>query len=385
MIVSFSLLISGYTCPDLLSNCCVCDCSSLKCQQCIQRYCCCCCITLFNGGNNKTYPHIEYGKIESHNKGKDESNDVDYDYTSKGESVASVPCQKIFKYSHMGIPRQYSIHPQLDNGDGQLVLQQPSLGGYSELSDSATVSSQSSSPYEEVTSKDLPLDYSYGGSMDDIGAEIGFVDMSKSSRYMESNPPYAARQLAIESHSVPTIAQPRSASPFLYVPPLVDPGAKLRKRSLQLTFPTPEHSCVHFSLYYHESNQKLVVHLKEASRLPTSRPEESSNPFTEVYLLPNKGVVHKSHVETKTHSPVFDETFKFTELDSHDIKKQTLVMRMYINERSHFIGGVLYPLESAAMNGDLVKVPISEFDEEESLRVSQLLLSYNCSLVLWLP
>ena len=323
------------------------------------------------------YPHIEYGRIQSHNEGKDEFSSVDYDYTSKAESVASVPCQKIFKYSHM--PRQYSMHPQLDNGDGQIVLQQPSLGGYSELSNSANISSQSSSSFEEVTSKNSPLDYSssYGGSMDDIGAEIGFVDMSKSSRHMESNPPYTARQLAIESHSGPTVAQPRSTSPFLCMSSSIDPGGKLRKRSLQLTFPTPEHSCVHFSLYYHESNKKLVVHLKEAFRLPTSRPEESSNPFTEVFLLPKKGVVHRSHVETKTHSPVFDETFKFAELDSHDIKKQTLVMRMYINERNHFIGGVLYPLESAAMNGDLVKVPISEFDEEESLRVSQITVALS--------
>ena len=364
MIVVYFLLDIGYACPDLLSACCMCDCSSLKCQHCVQKYCCCCCMALFDS-NSKMYPHIEYGRIQSHSEDKDSE---DNNYLSNAKSVASVPCQKIFQYSQLH--RQHSIHPQLDSRDGQIVLQQPYMKGYSEQSDTASIAGISNFPHEEMTPMigSMSLEHSsYGGSMDDIGAEIGYVDMAKSSRYVDSNlstPLFAQHQL--ESHLVPTIAQPRSASPF---PGILDAGTELRKRSLPLAFPNPENPCIQFSLYYHENNRKLIVHLKQVSHVPTSRPEESSNPFTEVYLLPVKNIVHKSHVEIKTHNPIFDETFKFTELDSHDVLKQTLVMRIYINDRSHFVGGILYPLELATMNGDLIEVPISKFDEEGSLRV----------------
>ena len=324
------------------------DCSSLKYQRCIQKYCCCCCPGILNDTGDQKYPHIAYGRLHLQGEEKLESR----------KGVKSVPYQRIFQYPQP--QQQYSIHPQLDKdqfvGVPSVISQQPHSKEYSgEVSESPFL-------IQELMSKKQPLDYSPYGSMDDIGAEIGFVDMAKSSVYVESDEPEDNPALACRA---------RSISPLLSsIPSVSDVGTELQKRSLHPVCPSSlEAPCVHFSLYYDDKNQKLIVHLKQAFKLPTNRPEESSNPFTDIYLLPKKGNVHKSHIQVKTHNPVFDETFKFTDLDPHVINKQTVVMRVYINERNHFVGGVLYPLESASMNGDLIKAPISEFEEEQSLKV----------------
>ena len=258
--------------------------------------------------------------------------------------------------------RQFSIHPQLDNkgnGSSSVVSQQPYANSHSKHS------GKGSEECGLLVQEQMTKDYSPYGSMDDIGAEIGYVDTSM---YPGSDITDSLRIPQHEQSPVLARARSRSPSPLPSVLSFGDAGTELRKRALQLVqHSSSEAPCVQFSLYY--NSEKLIVHLKQAFKLPTSRPEESSNPFTEVYLLPKKNEVHKSRTVLKTHNPIFDETFKFTKLIPNEIEKQIVVMRMYINERSHFIGGVLYPLESANMDGDLIKVTISEFDEEESLRV----------------
>ena len=359
----------------------MCDCSSLKCQRCIQKYCCCCCPGIFDHvSSTQSYPHIEYGRIQSQNEEKEKIKSEDI-FNTNPEPVTPVPVQKIFQYPQA--QRHFLIHPQLDSEEKEpslpssVVRHQPRVRGHTELSDS--ISDSGSGIKETKQSVDTSP---YGGSMDDIGAEIEFVDMAKSSVYVESDVTDSRLiPRSYQSSPVPSRARSRSPSPFPSLPSLSNVGTECRKRPLQLVRQSsPKTSCVHFSLYYDENNQRLVVHLKQASRIPTSRPKESSNPFAEVYLLPKKSYVHKSHTETKTHNPVFDETFRFTEVDPHEIRRQTIVVRLYNNERSHFIGGVLYPLESASMNGDLIKVTITEFDEQESLRVREEFRCYNYSL-----
>ena len=348
------------------------DCSSLKFKHCIQKCCCFCCPGILVHDSNQTFPHIEYGRIESLSEDKEKSDNEDGCSTNT-ESVTTVPYQRIFQYPQ---PQgQFPIHPQLDNkveelcSPSSVVRQQPTVKGHS---DSTKEGEKCGLSDVGMTEQKQLWDYSpYGGSMDDIDADIGYIDMTESSAYVESN---FTDSLHIPqrctSSPVMSKARPRSPSPIPSLSCLSDVGTELRKRSAQLIRqPSHDTPYVHFSLYYNESNQKLIVHLSKVSKLPTSRPEESSNPFIEIYLLPKKKEVHKSHTEMKTHNPTFDETFKFTELNQHEIKKQTVVMRIYNNERNHFIGGVLYPLESADMNGNLIKVSISEFDEEESLRV----------------
>jgi hypothetical protein len=343
------------------------DCSSLKCQRCIQKYCCCCYLGLSSHTSDQKYPHISYGRIQSQDKDNREAIESPaYQkifYHPKHAEKGSVPYQTIFQYPQ---PQQkYSIHPQLDqssqfDGDIQpIVSQQPHLKEYRDENDS-------DEPQDFMNKKRLS-DCSPYGSMDDIGAEIGFVDMAKVTMYVG---PSDADSLCIPQSGPGLVCRARSMSPVLpSMPSINDMGMKLQKKSLHPMYPRSDVPCIHFSLYHDENTQKLIVHLKQAFKLPTSRPIDSCNPFAEIYLLPKKNCIHKSRILMKTHNPVFDETFKFTELDLHMIRKQTILIRMYINERSHFIGGLLYPLESANMNGDLIKLPFSVFDEEESLIV----------------
>ena len=343
------------------------DCSSLRCQSCIQKHCCCCCPGIFNYVSSQTYPHIEYGRIQpqSEEEEKFESGDL---YTTQPEPV---PVQKIFQYSQSQC--HFPLHPQIGSKQDEscltsVVRHQPYTGGHSKYSGSVhvSVSDLSGLPVEKMKQA---MDFSqYGGTMDEIGAEIGYIDTARSSVDVESD--IAASPCVCQQfQSGPVLGRAWSKSPSA-LPSLGNVGTEYQRRPLQIfRQPSPETPSVHFSLYYDENCQKLIVHLKQASRLPTSRPEESSNPFAEVYLLPKKIDVVKSHTEKKTHNPVFDETFTFAELSLHEIRKQTVVMRMYNNEQSHFIGGVLCPLESADMNGDLIKVSITEFDEENSLLV----------------
>lgn len=347
------------------------DCSSLRCQSCIQKHCCCCCPGIFNYVSNQTYPHIEYGRIQPQSEEeKCESKDL---YTTQPEPVTPVPVQKIFQYPQS--KRHFPLHPQIGSKQDEsgstssVVRHQPYTGGHSKYSGSLSVSDISGSPVEKMK---VSLDFSqYGGTMDEIGADVGYIDTVRSSVYLESDIANSLRvRQQLQSGPVLGRVRSRSPSPLPCLQSLGDVGTEYRKQPLQIfRQPSPETPCVHFSLYYDENSQKLIVHLKQAYRLPTSRPEESSNPFAEIYLLPKKIDVVKSHTERKTHNPVFDETFRFAELSSHEIRKQTVVIRMYNNEQSHFIGGVLCPLESASMNGDLIKVPITEFDEEDSLLV----------------
>lgn len=354
------------------------DCSSLKCQRCIQKYCCCCCPGI---SSDQKYPHIAYGKIQLQDKEKFESQKTVesphqkiFHYPKPVEKrIKSVPYQKIFQYPQ---PQQsYSIHPQLDqssqldSGITSVVSQQPHLEHSGGIGDSDET--------QDLSKKQL-VEYSPYGSMEDVGAKVGFVDVAKLSVYVESDEADSLYTPQRCDSGPGLVSRARSVSPLLpSMPSINDMGIELQKKSLQPIYPSPEASCIHFSLYYDETSQKLIVHLKQVFKLPTSRPEESCNPFAEVYLLPKKNYVHKSHILMKTHNPVFDETFKFADLDLHVIRKQTVLMRMYINDRSHFVGGVLYPLESASMDGDLIKVAISEFDEEESLKVRVYTTEHN--------
>ena len=363
----------GYTCPDLLSACCMYDCSSLRCQRCIQKCCCCCYPGLSNYTSDQKYPHIAYGRIQLQDKEKFETRkkveSVPYQKVfdcpkSVGKGIKSVPYQTIFQYPQ---PQQHHlIHPQLDQSSqfssdvSSIVSEQP------HLKERGGVIGDSDEPQDFMNKKQVP-NYYLCDSMDDIGAEIEFVDTAKLSIYAGSN---EVDSLRIPQQCESGICRARSMSPLLpSILSINDMGIELQKKSLQPIYPSSEVPCIHFSLYHDDNTQKLIVHLKQVFKLPTGRPVESCNSFAEIYLLPKKNCVHKSHVQMKTHNPLFDETFKFTDLDLHMIRKQTLLIRMYVNERSHFIGGLLYPLESANVNGDLIKVAISVFDEEESLKV----------------
>ncbi len=127
---------------------------------------------------------------------------------------------------------------------------------------------------------------------------------------------------------------------------------------------------VHFALYYDNQNKCITVHISKAGNLCTSFPIENSNPFVIAYLLPSKSNVQQSPSIRETHDPLFNYVFKFFGMDGDSIKHQVLVIKLYINDINHFIGGVVLELESADMFGTSIVKELCQFDEHCSAKVS---------------
>lgn len=146
--------------------------------------------------------------------------------------------------------------------------------------------------------------------------------------------------------------------------------SSFRDRSYQV-LPTSslKKPSIHFSLYFYEKHHVLIVHILKAVHLPTKRSEFACNPFVQVYLLPNKTEVQESCTVNQSLNPAFDQTLRFTYVSLEMLKHQTLVFRVYINDTQHFIGGVLYPLETADLFGSANAVDMIKFDEQEGLKV----------------
>ena len=128
--------------------------------------------------------------------------------------------------------------------------------------------------------------------------------------------------------------------------------------------------CIHYTLYYSKENTCLTVHIGKAAHLSTTYKVDSSNPFVIAYLLPSKKLAQQSPIIQSTYNPVFNYVFKFCGVA--EVAKQVLVIKLYINNINHFIGGVVHQLENVDHFGNSIVREISQFDELSSLRVSYL-------------
>ena len=131
---------------------------------------------------------------------------------------------------------------------------------------------------------------------------------------------------------------------------------------------TPLLPGVHFTLYYDVQKSLLILHLDQAVNLSSQAPEDTSNCFCQVYLLPLKSEVLQSQCVQGTYSPIFDRVFRFGDMPLDDLRLKTLVMRLYIND-NHFVGGVFYNMKSADLMGNKIIAEIAEYDEEEGMKV----------------
>ena len=118
-----------------------------------------------------------------------------------------------------------------------------------------------------------------------------------------------------------------------------------------------------FSLYYDIQRRTLTVYLEKASNLPAKDRSGTSDPFVVLYLVPNKEEIFKSKVVYKTLHPVFKQSFEFHNLQSDDIRRQSLVLRVYDYDKfskNDPIGGITVPLEDADLYGVTCTMRISE-------------------------
>jgi len=146
--------------------------------------------------------------------------------------------------------------------------------------------------------------------------------------------------------------------------------SRLRAMSLPATFlhskwAVSEQACpsLRFSLYYDIQRHTLTVYLKRASNLPAKDQSGTSDPFVVMYLVPDKEEVFESKVVYETLDPIFEQSFEFHNLQSDDIRRQSLVFRVYNYCRftkNDPIGGIIIPLEDADLYGVVCTMRISE-------------------------
>ena len=124
-----------------------------------------------------------------------------------------------------------------------------------------------------------------------------------------------------------------------------------------------------FSLYYDIQRRSLSVHLQQAYNLPARDVRGTSDPFVVFFLLPNKEEIYESKIVHKTLNPIFDQVFEFGGILPQEIRRQTIMFRVYDHDRftpNELIGVVALSLEEADLYGVSMKMRI---DEKEEFRV----------------
>ena len=302
------------------------------------RFCCCCCRGFIERDSQEKYPHILYGQLVQPQETKQPLNEED-------ETIYESPIQRRYKYPQKY--REYTIPPQLEGqGEKLIIHEQPRR----ESPDNISIQDDPFDTGSEVSSD-------FGG---DPG--VGFVNRGKrpSLSYIQRSPESTLKR----GEHIPFPSKKMSISVLRPLDP-----ALLQKLEDLKPEASPVMSGIHFSLYFDEQKEMLIVHVDRAVNVPTMRPEITCNPFIQVYLLPTKLEIQQSHSIDETHSPVFDRMFRFSHIPVDEIQQQLLVMRLYINA-NHFVGGVAYNLVEDELLGNKVVKEIAEFDEEEGLRVS---------------
>ena len=229
-----------------------------------------------------------------------------------------------------------------------------------------------------------PDDLSSYESGSEVGVSVGYIDYERTDRRTSRDiricrTPEVEEGLESdvgddsESDSKEYCLAVRSQSEDV---PMCSDSIPLRLRSEQVRqSSSPHRPCMSFSLYFDEKRNNLIVHLLKAFRIPTKRAQCASNPFAEVYLLPAKGEAQESRLLHQTLDPIFDQPFNFMNLSVDEVKRQMLVIRIYLHNKHHFIGGVLFNLEKANLYGSSNTVDLTVFDEEEGLKVSLILIT----------
>ena len=137
----------------------------------------------------------------------------------------------------------------------------------------------------------------------------------------------------------------------------------LEETSIAESSSEPHPPILQFSLHYDVQRFTLTVHLHHGSNLPAKDRRGTSDPFVVLYMIPNKEEIFESKVIYQTLNPIFDQSFEFKKLTTDDIRRQTLVLRVYDHDkfsRNDTIGAVLLPLEEADLFGVVMRMKIDD-------------------------
>ena len=94
-------------------------------------------------------------------------------------------------------------------------------------------------------------------------------------------------------------------------------------------------STLQFSLYFDVQRCVLSVHLQQATNLmiKTRMGMCRTDPFVVLFLQPQKEQVFESRIVKRSVDPYFDDHFDFTALHLADLKRQSLIFRIYNHDR----------------------------------------------------
>ena len=109
---------------------------------------------------------------------------------------------------------------------------------------------------------------------------------------------------------------------------------------------------IEFSLYYDIQCRTLMVHLQCARFLPNRLKKASLNPIVILYLLPNREDIYHSRIVENTVNPVFNQSFEFSGLMPDEVRRQTLVFRVFSqSSKGDLLGGLSVSLSEADLFG----------------------------------
>lgn len=329
--------------------------SSTCCSQCCLAYLCCCCPQL---GVKPKYAEVNYSTVKDSLEPESDENHMSSSLVDTVDKLFTFPQQQT----------DSPLHPQMFN-DGEVsnpVTEQPSARRFS-------VQSLTGADYEQCVT----------GLNAEVRKEL------KHSVSLTDSPRIRRFKSLLRSHSIDSPLKTRHRSPLRSVStkatslstalPKVQQHVSSETESESpwvIGIPIVEESTItgqsdkptlQFSLYYDIQLSTLTVHLHRASNLPAKDQQGTSDPFIVLHLTPNKEETFQSTVIYRTLNPVFDQSFEFRGLTPDEIRRQTLIIRIYDHDRfthNDSIGMVALPLENADLYGVVMRMMIQDNEEE---------------------
>ena len=125
----------------------------------------------------------------------------------------------------------------------------------------------------------------------------------------------------------------------------------------------PDLPTIDFIIYYDIQSYSFTVKLLRARHLPSMNRDGTSDPFITLFLIPHREEIFRSKTSYKTTSPVFNETFVFSNIPYNEIFTRTLVLRVFDENalrHNELIGNVVLPLRKTELHGVRVSAVLNE-------------------------
>ena len=141
---------------------------------------------------------------------------------------------------------------------------------------------------------------------------------------------------------------------------------------------------IEFSLYYDIQRRTLTVHLQCAKHLPLKGKKVTLNPIVLLYLVPNREYILESKVVENSTNPRFYQLLEFKGLLLDEVRRQSLVFRIYSQSaKGDLLGGLALPLSEADLFGMKYRMKIDTNTEKLKVIDISSLCEQNINVCVW--